>query len=152
MENPLFRKKTLDRISSPEALHDYMRVTSPRIWMILTAITVLLAGFLVYASIATIENVLPVRLYLQTEKTAEGEYYSVASCYLPLSEKDRVETGMKVRMGEETGKVSWMGTMAEENQIFLQVEMENRYIQRPDGEYDAELILEAVTPIQFLWN
>lgn len=152
MENPLFRKKSLDRISSPEALHDYMRVTSPRIWMILTAIVVLLAGFLVYASIATIENVLPVKVQLETGETAEGDHYTVVYCYLPLSDKDRVETGMKVRMGEETGKVSWMGTMADEDQIFLQIDMERTYIQLPDGEYDAELILEAVTPIGFLWN
>lgn len=35
MENNLFRKKSLEHISSPEELHDYMRVTSPRLWMIL---------------------------------------------------------------------------------------------------------------------
>ena len=47
MENGLFRKKSLERISSPEELHDYMRVTSPRLWMILAAIVVLLVGFIV---------------------------------------------------------------------------------------------------------
>ena len=41
MEN-LFRKKSLDRISSPEELHDYLRVTSPSLWMVLAAIMVLL--------------------------------------------------------------------------------------------------------------
>ena len=50
MGNQLFRQKSLDRISSPEELHDYMRVTSPRLWMILGAILVLLAGFIAYAS------------------------------------------------------------------------------------------------------
>ena len=50
MDNGLFRKKSIDRISSPEELHDYMRVTSPRLWMILAAVVLLLVGFIVYAS------------------------------------------------------------------------------------------------------
>jgi threonine dehydratase len=44
MENGLFRQKSMDHISSPESLHDYMRVTSPRLWMILAAIVALLEG------------------------------------------------------------------------------------------------------------
>ena len=56
MESGLFRQKSVERISSPEDLHEYMRVTSPRLWMILTAIVVLLAGFIVYASTTTLEN------------------------------------------------------------------------------------------------
>ena len=47
MENGLFRKKSMERISSPEELHDYMRVTSPRLWMILGA-SVLLAYLMVF--------------------------------------------------------------------------------------------------------
>ena len=60
MENGLFRKKSMERISSPEELHDYMRVTSPRLWMILGAIVALLVGFIVYASTATMENTMPI--------------------------------------------------------------------------------------------
>ena len=29
----LFRQKTLDRISSPEQLTDYLRITNPGIWI-----------------------------------------------------------------------------------------------------------------------
>ena len=53
MESGLFRQKSVERISSPEDLHEYMRVTSPRLWMILIAILVLLAGFILFASTAT---------------------------------------------------------------------------------------------------
>lgn len=34
MENKLFRQKSIDRVSSPEQLQDYMRVTNPGVWMI----------------------------------------------------------------------------------------------------------------------
>ena len=47
----LFRKETLDRISSPEQLTDYLRVTNPGIWVVLAAVILLLAGILV--SLAT---------------------------------------------------------------------------------------------------
>ena len=33
MENKLFRQKSIDRVSSPEQLQDYMRVTNPGVWM-----------------------------------------------------------------------------------------------------------------------
>ena len=72
MDNGLFRKKSMDRISSPEALHDYMRVTSPRLWMILAAIVLLLGGFVVYASTAKMENTIPLRVTVETyHMTAE---------------------------------------------------------------------------------
>ena len=34
MSDQIFRKKSLDRISSPEQLNDYIRVANPGIWMI----------------------------------------------------------------------------------------------------------------------
>ena len=37
MSDQIFRKKSLDRISSPEQLNDYIRVANPGIWMILAA-------------------------------------------------------------------------------------------------------------------
>ena len=52
----------MERVSSPEQLHDYLRVTSPRLWMILGAIVIILAGFIVYASTATMENTMKVQL------------------------------------------------------------------------------------------
>ena len=42
----LFRKKSMDRVSSPEQLNDYIRVTSPGLWLVLAAVVILLAGML----------------------------------------------------------------------------------------------------------
>ena len=46
----VFRKKTLDRIASPEQLTDYLRVTNPGIWVILVAVILLLAGVFAWSS------------------------------------------------------------------------------------------------------
>ncbi len=36
MEDPIFRKKSLDKLSSPEQLNDYIKVTNPGVWIIKT--------------------------------------------------------------------------------------------------------------------
>ena len=38
----IFRKKSLERVSSPEQLNDYLHVTSPAVWVVLAAVIVLL--------------------------------------------------------------------------------------------------------------
>ena len=34
----LFREKSLEAIESPESLNDYLRVTSPQVWLVLAAV------------------------------------------------------------------------------------------------------------------
>ncbi len=150
MDNGLFRKKSIERISSPEALHDYMRVTSPRLWMILAAVVVLLAGFIVYASTAAMENTLPVRV--RVENGAEAQDTCAAYSMLPADQQAVVKPGMKVRFGSETGTVSLVSLLDDGEQIMVVYEMKPFSVPLADGEYDAELVLESVTPISFLWN
>ena len=165
MQNELFRKKSLDRISSPEELHDYMRVTTPRLWMLLTAIILLLAGFIVYASIANLENTMKIKVMVSNIDALEddnGEPIKVSSssiffATLPISYKDTVETNMKVRIGKEEGKVDMLAIVNTDESdgqqgLSLIISMDNSSLALTDGEYDAELVLEATTPISFLWN
>ena len=46
--NKIFRKKSIDKLSSPEKLDDYIRVTTPSIWVVLIAIVLLLVGAIVW--------------------------------------------------------------------------------------------------------
>ena len=117
MENQLFRQKSLNRISSPEELHDYMRVTSPKLWMILGAIAVLLIGFIVYVSTATMENTMPIKVSVEKVEIPEEERaaggpseYSFVYSSLPIVQLDRIRTGMKLRIGNEMGHISWIST------------------------------------------
>ena len=45
----IFREKSLERVSSPEALNDYIRVTTPSVWVVLAAVVVLLVGMLCWS-------------------------------------------------------------------------------------------------------
>jgi len=53
-ENSIFRKTSLERISSPERLNDYIKVSNPSVWIILAAIAVLLAAAVVWGFTAEI--------------------------------------------------------------------------------------------------
>ncbi len=48
MSSTIFREKSLEKISSPEQMNDYIRVSSPSVWMVLAAVIVLLAGVCVW--------------------------------------------------------------------------------------------------------
>ena len=56
--NGLFRQKSIDKVSSPEKLDDYIRVTTPSVWITLAAIVILLAGTIVWGTLGelTVHN------------------------------------------------------------------------------------------------
>ncbi|MBR4393454.1 MAG: hypothetical protein IKT07_05450 [Oscillospiraceae bacterium] len=56
MENQIFREKSLEQISSPEQMNDYLQVTNPAVWLVLVAVILLLAGMLIWSSIASIDS------------------------------------------------------------------------------------------------
>ena len=41
MENRLFRQQSMDQVNSPEQIRDYLRVTSPKLWMLIAAVLAL---------------------------------------------------------------------------------------------------------------
>ncbi len=97
MENDLFRKKSLDHISSPEEMHDYMQVTSPRVWMILSAVLLLLAGFIVYIATTRMENTYSMKME-----------WSLGSgiITMPASQAENLKIHMPVRVKGYTGSIS----------------------------------------------
>ena len=49
MDKKIFREKSIDRVSSPEELNNYMKVTTPKVWIALIAVLILLIGALVWS-------------------------------------------------------------------------------------------------------
>ena len=45
----IFREKSIERVNGPESLNDYIRVTSPSVWIALIALLILLAGMLTWS-------------------------------------------------------------------------------------------------------
>lgn len=137
MDNQLFRKKSIDRISSPEKLEDYMRVTSPGIWMILTAVILLLAGLIVCASVGKVETKYPVCAEVQS---------GTASVTLDADTEYTVEHGMTLRIGKNDTQIQYVRTL-ENGKTAVTAD-----VSLPDGTYDAQIVTESITPISFLIN
>jgi hypothetical protein len=130
----IFRKKTLDRISSPEQLTDYLRVTSPGIWIVLAAIVTLLVGFFVWMGVDTIETTVPVGVSM------EDAHATVA-----VTEGDvKIEKDMTLRVGGKEAAIQSTKT----DEYGRTVGLAN--VDLTDGMYDGVLVTEAVHPIQFL--
>ena len=52
----LFREKSIERIESPEKLNDYLRVTSPAVWVVLAAVILLLVGVCIWGALGHIDS------------------------------------------------------------------------------------------------
>ncbi len=52
----VYREKSIKKIDSPEKLDDYLKVTTPKVWIVLLAIIVLIVGFVVWAIFGVINT------------------------------------------------------------------------------------------------
>lgn len=129
----IFRKKAIERISSPDQLTDYLRVTSPGIWMVL-AVTILLLGSLFsWASIGTLETTAQVKVVVRGH---EGRVIPVEGAVLAAGMELGVSGMDTVIASADTDEYGRSVGIAE--------------IALPDGVYDGAVVIEAIHPIRFL--
>lgn len=102
MNGQLFRKKSLDRVSSPEQLNDYIRVLNPNVWMVLAAVIIFLVGVCVWGIFGHLDTVI---------KTAGECRGGVVTCYVKESDISAVQTGMEITVDGKTGTVTDVGTV-----------------------------------------
>lgn len=101
MDQKLYRQKSVDRISSPEQLNDYLRVTNISVWVILAAVIILLAGMLVWSATATIES------YTEGSSEVKGGLMTIRFADQQFAKN--VEVGMPVRAGDAESVIANIG-------------------------------------------
>jgi len=138
-QEQVFRQKSLDRISSPEQLHDYMRVTSPQLWMILVVILSLLVGFVVFAATNKVESAVTVK------GTVTGKTCIVQ---LDVSQRDLLNPGMPVRIAGQESVIS--SFYQDQNGFTGAIDLEKLNV--PEGDYDVEIVMESSDPIHLLFG
>ena len=138
MNETIFRKKSVEKISSPEELGDYLHVTSPAVWMILTAIILLLVGVLVWSSVASIDSF--------ATGTAVVENGSMKIRFDNEQIARNVQTGMTVTVGETESRIGGIGTDAE-GKLFASAET-----TLPDGSYTARVLFRQKQVIRLLFD
>jgi len=97
MENSLFRKSALDRISSPEQLNEYMKVAGPGVWAILAGLAVTFAAFIVWGVVGSIPETVQISGTVLAPESSELAVYS----YLPIEDTKQIEPGMNVRISPD---------------------------------------------------
>ena len=129
----VFRKETIDRISSVDQLSDYLRVTDPGIWVILAALIALLAGLFVWSMIGNLETTQDVKIIVK-DHTAQ----------IITSGMDELEAGMPLTVSGQDFQIAITGT-DEYGRPYGIAE-----VSLPDGTYEGTVVTDSVHPISFL--
>lgn len=157
MSSNLFREKSLKRISSPEQLNEYIRVSNPSVWLLLIAVLLLLAGVCVWAVTGSLNTV------VHAAAVAEN---GAVTAYISEDAISGIEAGMAVSIGESAGTVReiaaqpvradgviseyalHVGGIAPDAWVYpaaLDLSCE-------DGVYAAEIVTGSVSPVSFVLN
>jgi len=100
-ENKLFRKSALDRISSPEQLNEYMKVTGAGVWFILAGLAVTFAAFFLWGITGSIPETVDITgTVISRENWDEfgDEAPMLVYCYLPVEYNKLIMEGLEVRV------------------------------------------------------
>lgn len=152
----VFRSKSIDRISSPEQLNDYIRVASPRMWMVLIAVVVFLLGGVIWASLGRIESTVQgvaivdegnCTVYVAREKAALLK----AGDDVRINDVQTTLTGIPAEPFAISGSFSEyarsIGGFALGEWVYA---MTTDSVQMPDGIYSASVVEERITPFSLL--
>lgn len=96
MRNQLFQEQALERLSSPEQLDRLMPLTSPRGWLALAGIGLLLAAGLVWSFVGTVETIIKAEGVFTAPGVVVPDANLTAVAFVPAAEGYRVRTGMTV--------------------------------------------------------
>ena len=133
--NSIYREEALKRISSPEQLTSYLRVTNPGIWAVLIGVIVLLAGLIAWSTIGTLETTAQATVVVE-------DHIAEISPDTP----QQLKGGMVLRVRDQEYTIDYIyedarGMILGEAQVDL-----------PDGRYDGIVVIESVHPIRFLFE
>lgn len=158
MSSTIFREKSLNKIASPEQMNDYIRVSSPSVWMVLTAVIVLLAGVCVWGMFGHLDTA------VQTGGVcADGRLTVLVS----EEDHDKIKEnavisvdGVEYAVAEITNAPIRVDDQIDPYVVHLAGFTEGDWVYRlyadvpglADGVYAASVITERVRPLDFVLN
>ena len=139
MQEEIFRKKSLDKIKSPETLDDYIRVSNPGVWLILVSMIALLLGACAWGIFGHIDSTVPSTVCVENGK---------AVCYVAEQDIASVRTGLTVKYA---GCEAVIGKIGEKNDLGYLCEL-TAETSVADGFYKGKLVLKSYRPLSFVLN
>ena len=126
------------RMSSPEQLNDYLKVTSPKIWLLLAAVVLLIGGLLLWSGFTTIES------YATGTARAVGGELTVT--FDDAKKAGKVQAGMEMTVGDVQTEILTVGTN-ENNEIVA-----SAHAKIPDGLYTVRVGYKTTQVLSMLLN
>lgn len=157
MQDSIFRKESVDRLKSPEQLNDYIHVARPGVWLMLSAVILLLVGMIVWGIFGTVETVVRAGALVED---------GTVVCYVNEDDAADMKPGMSVTIKEQEGvikKVSAKPIPAGDGELIpylteavglkagdscYGVEIDISGLD--DGIYMADITVESIRPISFV--
>ncbi len=157
MDGQLFRKKSWDKVSSPEQLNDYIRAAEPGVFLILGAVIVFLAGVCVWGVFGRLDTV------VIAAGTCRG---GIITCYVKEADMKDVQVGMGITVDGEQGTVTEVGAVPVEATGGMDAWMlhlggiaKGDWVYPikargpvSDGIYEVRITVESVSLASFIWN
>jgi hypothetical protein len=158
MDNQIFRKKSLDKVSSPEQLNDYIRVSNPGVWLVLAAVIVLLIGVCVWGIFGRLETTVGSAAVVK-----DGEM----TLYVKEEYLGKITEGMTVRVKENEYLITSVETKPQtipegfdEYMLHLNGMHVGEWVfgvsamqtDLADGVYEAEIVIESIAPMSFIFD
>lgn len=108
-EHPLFRKKALEKLQSPEQLNQLLTVTSPKGWLSLAALGVLLLAAMLWGIVGTIQASVSGTGTLVA--STEDANYLEAVLYVTLEDGRRIQQDMITKISPATARKEQYGLL-----------------------------------------
>ena len=139
MNEKIFRKKSLDRVKSPENLDDYIRVSNPGVWLLLVSVIILLAGACIWGTFGHIDSTVPT-----TVRVENGE----AVCYIAEGDISSVQEGLTVRFADSEELITGIGEKEEMGYVCTLSENSSA----ANGFYEGRIVVRSIRPLSFVLN
>ena len=146
----------MEKVSSPEQLNDYIRVSNPGVWIALTAVIVLLIGVCVWGIFGRLET---------TVGSAAVIKDGVMTIYIKEEHLGKIEEGMTIRVKDREYLITSVETAPrtipegfDEYMLHLSGMHVGEWVfgvtamdtDLADGVYKAEIVVESIAPMSFI--
>lgn len=158
MSEKLFREKSLKRISSPEELNDYLKVTTPGVWILLASVIILLVGALVWAIFGTMNTEIStvainttgneIRIYVKESKISEvevGQTVKINDSEYTIDEIERDPISIDNSFPDYVLHVGNLQIGEWVYRAIVNAEIE-------PGVYEAKIVVESIKPLSLITN
>ncbi len=157
MPSNVFREKSMERVSSPEQLNDYIKVSNPAVWMVISSVIILLIGVCVWGVLGKLNTVI---------KTGGVCRNGVACCYVKEADVSKIKADSTVSVDGNDYTVASMSkspVKAGENvdpyilhlgnigdndwvyEVFFNAPLKN-------DKYEMNITVDSVSPMSFILN